>query len=238
MAYKYQTGDYFSGVLLETCKDAGISRPRVRPISVFPTDIRVEFPRKLREEHPVGTRFRALVKVAQKTDKKTGQLRGNPYLVATVSSITPEDEYSPTRQIFAIPIGDRKHEYVEQSPALEESPLETLRKAAYDASVDEVAVTRTTTTVRKRDPIIRAYAIERAKGVCEGCKNPAPFETKNGDPYLEVHHITALSEGGSDHPVNVAAICPNCHRRTEKSVDKEDFNESLRIEIAGIEAAL
>ena len=68
----YKVGDYFSGVLLETFKDAGISRPRVRPVEMFTKDIRVEFPRNIRADNPIGSRFRALVKVAQKTNKKTG----------------------------------------------------------------------------------------------------------------------------------------------------------------------
>ena len=216
----------------------GVSRPRVRPIGMFAPDIRVQFPRKLREEHPIGTRFRALVKVAQKTDKKTKQLSGHPYLVATTATIKLEAQHSPIRQIFAIPLGDRKHKYVENSPSIQESPLKTQRKAAYDASVDKVTVSTTTTTVRKRDKRIHAYALERSKGICEACENPAPFETRNGTPYLEVHHITALSEDGADHPINVAAICPNCHRRTEKSKDKDEFNEVLRTRVAQIEESL
>ena len=36
-----------------------------------------------------------------------------------------------------------------------------------------------------------------------------------------------ISKGGPDHPENVAAICPNCHRRTEKSKDSEEFNDKI-----------
>ena len=40
----YKVGDYFTGVLLETFKEATrISRPRVRPVEMFADDIRVEF---------------------------------------------------------------------------------------------------------------------------------------------------------------------------------------------------
>ena len=58
----YKVGDYFTGVLLETFKEAGISRPRVRPVEMFAEDVRVEFPRSIREDNPLGTKFRALVK--------------------------------------------------------------------------------------------------------------------------------------------------------------------------------
>ena len=90
----YKVGDYFSGVLLETFKEKGISRPRVRPVEMFSKNIRVEFPRRLREENPIGTQFRASVKVAHKTSKKTGKIIGVPYLMATSSSIKLVSNYS------------------------------------------------------------------------------------------------------------------------------------------------
>jgi len=69
--------------MLETCVDGHITRPRVRPVSHFPPDVRVEFPRSLREEFPIGTRFRATVKVCQKHWSSNGQPKGPPYLVAS-----------------------------------------------------------------------------------------------------------------------------------------------------------
>jgi 5-methylcytosine-specific restriction protein A len=53
----------------------------------------------------------------------------------------------------------------------------------------------------------------RANGICEQCKNTAPFIRKtNNSPYLEVHHIVMLSNGGEDTVGNAIALCPNCHR--------------------------
>ena len=40
---------------------------------MFPIDIRVEFPKKLREQVPLGSRFRADVKICQRTNKETGK---------------------------------------------------------------------------------------------------------------------------------------------------------------------
>ena len=34
---------------------------------------------------------------------------------------------------------------------------------------------------------------ERAKGVCQLCGQPAPFTDKNGNPYLEAHHIDKIN---------------------------------------------
>lgn len=65
-----------------------------------------------------------------------------------------------------------------------------------------------------RSPDIVAEALMRANGICEKCKKKAPFLRKNdGTPYLEVHHIKSLSDGGTDSLENVIAICPNCHRK-------------------------
>ncbi|MNL82582.1 HNH endonuclease [compost metagenome] len=33
-----------------------------------------------------------------------------------------------------------------------------------------------------------------------------------GLPYLEVHHIHSIADDGIDLPINVASLCPNCHR--------------------------
>jgi 5-methylcytosine-specific restriction protein A len=56
-------------------------------------------------------------------------------------------------------------------------------------------------------------ALALAKGVCQACKMKAPFNTLQGIPFLEVHHIVPLSLGGPDILKNVVALCPNCHRK-------------------------
>lgn len=70
------------------------------------------------------------------------------------------------------------------------------------------------TTVFVRNPDVVAEALLRAKGICEGCQRPAPFFRKSdGSPYLEVHHVKRLIDGGEDVLENVKALCPNCHRK-------------------------
>lgn len=67
--------------------------------------------------------------------------------------------------------------------------------------------------VYNRNPDIVAEALIRANGYCVKCQKAAPFFRKSDNsPYLEVHHIKPLSEGGLDTLENVIAICPNCHR--------------------------
>jgi 5-methylcytosine-specific restriction protein A len=87
-----------------------------------------------------------------------------------------------------------------------------------------------------RSQAVRDYALLRAKGVCEACSEPAPFKSKQGDAFLEVHHTTRLSDGGIDHPRNVAALCPTCHREIHCGANGSDVNGRVRASILRIEA--
>ena len=59
-----------------------------------------------------------------------------------------------------------------------------------------------------------AETLLRSNGICEECKNEAPFmRLKDGTPYLEVHHKIRLAYGGEDTVENAIAVCPNCHRK-------------------------
>lgn len=70
------------------------------------------------------------------------------------------------------------------------------------------------TEVFDRNAYVIAEVLIRAQGVCEFCKQPAPFQrATNGEPYLEVHHKQRLADGGEDTIENAVAICPNCHRK-------------------------
>jgi 5-methylcytosine-specific restriction protein A len=81
-----------------------------------------------------------------------------------------------------------------------------------------------------RDPQVRAWIRQKAKGICEGCGQPAPFE-KNGLPFLEVHHVKHLAQKGSDRTRNAVALCPNCHRRCHHSSDRDEFTASLYLQV-------
>lgn len=64
-----------------------------------------------------------------------------------------------------------------------------------------------------RNADVVAEVLHRAQGVCERCKRRAPFlKRKDKTPYLEVHHVRRLAEGGEDTVENALATCPNCHR--------------------------
>lgn len=74
-----------------------------------------------------------------------------------------------------------------------------------------------------RDPNVIAWVRNEAAGSCEACGAPSPFMRADGQPYLEVHHMRPLSEGGPDTVDNAIAGCPNCHRRLHYSEDREQF---------------
>jgi len=75
----------------------------------------------------------------------------------------------------------------------------------------------------ERNPYVSELAKRRAKGICQLCKREAPFKNKNGEPYLETHHIKPLSKAGTDTINNTVALCPNCHRKLHVLNDKEDI---------------
>lgn len=67
--------------------------------------------------------------------------------------------------------------------------------------------------VYNRNPYVIAEVLEKAKGKCHYCGQDAPFNrTSDETPFLEVHHIVSLSDGGKDTIENTIALCPNCHR--------------------------
>ncbi len=74
--------------------------------------------------------------------------------------------------------------------------------------------TTTNTSIYIRNPYIIEKAKRLAAGKCQDCSQSAPFINKlTKEPFLEVHHIIPLSEGGEDSIDNVVALCPNCHRK-------------------------
>lgn len=226
-------GTTFEDALVETCVDDNITRPRVRAIHTgIPTGWRVEFPRATRKEHPIGTQFRCNLKVCQKHNKN-GSVRGQPYLFADTATIVKIDDYSPKRIIHAIlnpgSLSERSYSYIEPGD-LTGTDLDSVRRGALEVD-PQTGTTETETTRRTRSDRIRAYVRIRANGACECCGEMAPFITRNGIPYLEVHHIEEISKGGDDSIFNAAAICPNCHSEITHGIDGASLNHSLKARV-------
>jgi 5-methylcytosine-specific restriction protein A len=144
--------------------------------------------------------------------------------LATLNAYTPED-YSPTA-----------------NPEVLEQKVRKLRKRVSVVGIprgeQNPQQSTTTCTTYARNPLVKAWVLENAKGLCEGCGCPAPFNTAQGEPFLEVHHMKQLADGGADTISNAVALCPNCHRRCHVSGDREEFSQKIstqmnRINIGG-----
>ena len=82
-----------------------------------------------------------------------------------------------------------------------------------------------------RDPEVVAWVLKLAQGCCEACDAQAPFEREDGEPFLEVHHVRTLAEGGADVVENCVALCPNCHRGLHYAADRQTRRASLYLKI-------
>lgn len=63
------------------------------------------------------------------------------------------------------------------------------------------------------------------KGCCELCGAKAPFYDRAGNPYLELHHVKWLSNGGLPILENSVALCPNCHKKIHMLNNPEDIQK-------------
>ena len=95
--------------------------------------------------------------------------------------------------------------------ALSDSPER--RRQRLEAAPKKPSVIQITRAEFRRNGDVVAEVMLRANSVCEACGRNAPFiRTSDGTPYLEVHHVIPLADGGEDTIENALALCPNCHR--------------------------
>lgn len=126
----------------------------------------------------------------------------------------------------------------------DEPSLAKKREAAERGGSETPRTTNTTVTRHVRSREVKEYVLKRADGVCESCEEDAPFlkppngEKDTRDPYLETHHVDALSDGGRDKPDNVIALCPNCHARAHHGGNQEEYSDQLIKKVQQIEKDL
>jgi 5-methylcytosine-specific restriction protein A len=126
----------------------------------------------------------------------------------------------------------RAGEVLSEEPNLDqptENTLEELRIAAFNSvAPPETKDWRSSAQIkRQRRNDIKRYVLKRAGGACELTGEDAPFIKYNGEPFLEVHHIKRLSDGGLDHPMNCAAITPNAHREIHYGANGKSLDHKL-----------
>jgi 5-methylcytosine-specific restriction protein A len=125
----------------------------------------------------------------------------------------------------------------ESLPPAEQPALAELRRRAYEAvkATQSVRVKEARQVLYERSRAVRDYVLGRANGHCELTGEPAPFRTKSGAPYLEVHHTRRLSDDGPDDPRWVAAITPTAHREIHYGESGDELNRLLQEKLKLIE---
>lgn len=133
---------------------------------------------------------------------------------------------------------DALDEPTEPTDDTSSADLATLREKAIIASRPTIGADwrESRRLLRARSQAIKSYVLRRANGFCELTGQPAPFQTRGGQPYLEVHHMKRLADGGLDHPVNCAAINPTVHREIHHGVGGAELDERLAARIVKKEA--
>ncbi len=57
-----------------------------------------------------------------------------------------------------------------------------------------------------RDPNVAELAKRRADGICQLCDQSAPFRNREGEPFLETHHVQWLARDGEDTIVRTLCL--------------------------------
>ena len=130
----------------------------------------------------------------------------------------------------------------DEADRLQTLPLDQLL-AKYAAQEGQRAARPTTRVLTAREydrnSLVITIARIRAAHRCEvrDCQHPT-FETPDGVPYTEVHHIIPLANGGEDTIQNVACLCPAHHREIhlgKRSAELTAQLTALRAEEAALE---
>lgn len=149
-------------------------------------------------------------------DKTGGRKRYTYRLLSRATNIeTIESDHSLMRAAT-----EPNHEAFKRVKPLHEVQLPT--------GLVKVAAQRvSTTTEYSRSPVVAEYILQRSGGICECCQGSAPFRRENDEPYLEIHHVKMLSDGGSDTISNTVAVCPNCHRELHHGMNRKQLQSAL-----------
>lgn len=69
----------------------------------------------------------------------------------------------------------------------------------------------------------------RSGGRCENprCTGDIQDVTDSGAPILEVDHVHDLAKGGPDNPVQMVALCPNCHAVKTRGRSRDKLQRDL-----------
>lgn len=85
-------------------------------------------------------------------------------------------------------------------------------------------------TAYQREHAARRAVLIRSAGRCESerCTGMPAELNRKGMPILDVDHVVELSKGGADHPLNMVALCPNCHAAKTRGQHAKRWEKELR----------
>lgn len=130
---------------------------------------------------------------------------------------------------IVIDINDVEKNELEKIKEIRKLSFHDVKEKAKLAESNNISTREVRTTYRERNQFIAEHTKERANGICDLCGNEAPFNDKNGRPYLESHHVITLANNGPDAIYNTVAICPNCHRKVHVLNSKEDMKKLEKV---------
>ena len=206
--------------------EASRNSVRVRPIPSegFSPDVRVQCSRKMRYSHSVGTKFRifAFPRIISGHAPMLTTRNSNSYEVIVTDQEPSKSAYRDMRSSFDKSTAIRRAErLISQGQSYFHIPQGKLRPPK----------SHQTLAVYLRSPSVIAWIKWNAEGACELCRLPSPFQDDLGNPYLEVHHVVALADGGSDTIENAVGVCPNCHKALHYASDRERLKKELYVNV-------
>jgi 5-methylcytosine-specific restriction protein A len=182
-------------------------------------------------------------------DRSRGSVRylGEGTCLGHHLATVPDREGNPRKAIvFELSVGEESPTGAapDLSDSAEKAPpglwtldLAVLRARCLSRAAKDAPPKERRRLLREGSEAIRVYALRRAAGRCEACRGEAPFSTKVGQPFLEVHHVRRRADGGPDHPRWVAALCPNCHRRVHFGANGGEFNRMIASVVEALESS-
>lgn len=154
------------------------------------------------------------------TYRGVAKFAGNPY------KAEQPDEKGNMRKVWVFPLKlavDKDSAIgreLSENEIVKLSNRESARRAEINPADKKPKITET--IAYYRDPYLKEMVRRIAEGKCQFCGKQAPFIDRNGEPYLEEHHVKRLADGGRDAIDNVVEICPNCHRKVHILSDATD----------------
>lgn len=165
--------------------------------------------------------------------------RGEVRLSEKPYQATKPDKDGLMRKVWIFPLtlvsdGSVPEEYIneyveEKKKQVKKLSIDQLKNQAVKSSSKTSSYRHAISKQYTRNQSIARYTKLKANGICELCENPAPFSDKDGEPYLESHHVVWLERGGADSVDNTVALCPNCHKKMHIVEDENDFNKLITI---------